>query len=166
LPVEVNTTVNSPGREFARKFTNILPELQLQSGIHRRIENMLEDWSAEHPNLRGSYFGREVDPSYLAGVDGAPEALARPKLHGLAIEGEVLHEFVVFAHGIRKDVVELGSIAQLQETWVETKPDEPFLYRAELFHTFGASTILVASKGEAQDAAQEFVSRFRYLRGW
>ena len=35
-----------------------------------------------------------------------------------------------------------------------------------LLHGFGAATILTASKGEAQDLAQEFISRFKYLRGW
>jgi hypothetical protein len=157
---------NSAGREFARKFTNILPELQLQMSIHRRIEDMLEDWAAEHPNLRGSYFGREVDAAYFAEMEGAPDAIARPKLQGLAIEGESLYEFIAFAHGLRRDVVELGSIVHLQETWVETRPEEPFAYRVVLGHTFGAATILTASKGDAQDSAQEFVSRFKYLRGW
>ena len=162
MAVELNTA----GREFARKFTNILPELQLQQSIHKRIEDQLDDWSAEHPNLRASYFGREVDPSYFHGLDSAPEAASRPNLQGLAIEGENLYEFVAFAHGLRKDVVELGSIVHLHETWIETRPEEPFLYRVELLHAFGAATILVASKGEAQDLAQEFVSRFKYLRGW
>ena len=77
-----------------------------------------------------------------------------------------MFEFIAFAHGLRKDVVELSSIVQLQETWVETKPEEPFLYRVELIHAFGAATILTASKGESQDSAQEFVGRFKYLRGW
>ena len=157
---------NTAGREFARKFSNILPELQLQTAIHRRIEDLLQDWGSEHPNLRGTYFGREVDPAYFSDVDNAPEAVSRPKLQGIAIEGEALHEFIAFAHGIRRDVVELGSIVHLQETWVETKPDEPFYYRVVLGHAFGASTILLAPKGEAQDAAQEFVGRFKYLRGW
>lgn len=168
MAVELTTTtsVNSAGREFARKFTNILPELQLQTSIHRRIEDILQDWSDAHPNLRGSYFGRDVDAAYFQGLDCAPDAATRPKLHGLAIGGEELFEFVAFAHGLRKDIVDLSSIVQLQETWIETKPEEPFVYKVQFLHAFGAATIIVAPTGEAQDAAQEFVGRFKYLRGW
>jgi hypothetical protein len=158
--------MNTAGKEFARKFTNALPDLQLHTAIHRRIEDMLEDWASEHPNLRGSFIGREVDPAYFQTIDGAREAAGRPKLQGLAIEGETLFEFVAFAHGIRKDATELSSIVQLSETWVEAKADEPFTYRVELIHNFGAATILMATKCEGQDLAQEFVGRFKYLRGF
>ena len=154
------------GRDFVRRFTNVLPELQLQAGIARRIENLLNDWSAEHGNLRGTYISREVDASYFQDRDMPPEALARPKLHALAIDGEHLFEFVAFAHGLRRDVVDLRSIAQIQETWLEPKPEDPFIYRVLLYHNFPAATVMLATTGETQDSAQEFVARLKYLRGW
>lgn len=156
----------SAGREFARRFNNTLVELQLQTGIHRRIENILNDWSAEHPNLRGSYISREVDASYFADPECPPEAISRPKLHGIAIDGEKMFEFVAFAQGLRQDVVDLRSVVHVQETWLEPKPDEPFIYRVALFHTFPATTVLLATTGEQQDSVQEFVARLKYLKGW
>ena len=85
LATETQVNSFSPGREFARRFTNTLVELQLQAGIHRRIENFLNDWSAEHPNLRASYVSREVDAAYFQSEEFPPEALSRPKLHGIAV---------------------------------------------------------------------------------
>lgn len=160
------TLATTPGREYVRRFNNTLVELQLQTGIHRRIENLLNDWAAEHPNLRASYMSREVDPGYFQDPEYPPDALARPKLQGLAVEGERLYEFVAFAHGLRRDVVDLRSIAQIQETWLEPKVDEPFVYRIALMHSFGAATVLLATTGETQDVAQDFLARLRYLKGW
>lgn len=160
------TAINSPGREFARKFGNTLVELQLQGGIHRRIENLVNDWAAEHPNLRASYLSREVDASYFQGEDCPPEALSRPKLQGIAVEGDRMYEFVAFSHGFRRDVASLDSIVHVQETWLEPKPDEPFVLRVAFYHTFPAATILLATTGEQQDLIQDFLTRLRYLKGW
>jgi hypothetical protein len=162
--VTVETT--SIGREFARRVNNIACELQLQTGIHHRIERFMEDFAVEHPNLRASYIAREVDESYFQDGFCPPEAAARPALHALCIEGENLYEFVLFAHGFRRDVVDIRSIAQIQETWLEPEKEKPFIFRATLYYTYPSITILRASTGESQDAAQEFLSRLRYLKGW
>jgi hypothetical protein len=162
VPAETTTA----GREFARRFNNILCELQLQPGIQRRIENLLGEFAEEHPNLRASYVSREVDESYFPVDEFPPEVLARPRLHGIAVEGEQMFEFVAFAHGLRRDTVSLNSIAHIQETWLEPKVDEPFVLRVTLYHNFPAATVLLATTGEAQDAVQDFLSRLKYLRGW
>lgn len=163
MSVETTTTA---GREFARKFNNTLVELQLQTGIHRRIENLVSQFAEEHPNLRGSYIAREADESYYQMPDFPPEAITRPKLHGIAIENEHLFEFFAFHHGLRRDVVDLRSIVHIQETWLEPRPEQPFILRIALFHTFPAATVLFATTGETQDAAMDFVARLKYLRGW
>lgn len=49
------------GREFIRRFSNLLCELRLQPGIHQRIERLLEAFAEEHPNVRASYLARTVD---------------------------------------------------------------------------------------------------------
>jgi len=157
---------NTPGREFARKFNNTLVELQLQTGIHRRIENLMNDWAAEHPNLRASYISREVDAGYFQGEDSPPEALSRPKMQGIAVEGDRMYEFVAFAQGMRRDVAQLESIVHIQETWLEPKADEPFVLKVVLYHTFPAATVLLGSTGDQQDMIQDFLTRVKYLKGW
>ena len=160
------TVPNTAGREFSRKFSYMLVELQLQPGIHRRIENLMNDWAAEHPNLRASYLSREVDASYFQSEDCPPEALARPKLQGIAVDGDRMYEFVAFAHGFRRDVAALDSIIHVHETWLEPRPEEPFVLRASLYHTFPATTTLLATTGEQQDLVQDFLTRLKYLKAW
>jgi hypothetical protein len=157
---------NTAGREFSRKISNSLYELQLQTGIHQRIESLISDFADEHPNLRASYFSREVDEAYFPSTEYSPEVLARPSMQALAVEGNQLYEFILFAQGFRRDIVELNSIMHIQEIWLEPDPARPFLLRVSLFHNFSARTILLASTGEGQDAIQEFIARLRYLRGW
>jgi hypothetical protein len=166
LSVTAETMPNTPGREFARRFVNLLSELQLQQGIYRRIENLMGDWATEHPNLRASYLSREVDASYFEGDDCPPEAASRPRMQAIAVEGERMYEFVAFAHGFRRDVAELDSIVHIQETWLEPKPEEPFTLRVALYHTFPATTVLMASTGEQCDLIQDFLTRVKYLKGW
>lgn len=162
----VDTELATAGGAFARRFTNLLCELQLQTGIHHRAELLLEKFAMEHPNLRASYLSREVDDCYFEDPEIPEEARTRPRLQGLAIENDALFEFIAFARGLRCDTVALPSVVNIEETWIETKPDQPFFLRIKLHHSFPASTVLVASTGEGQDAAQEFVGRLRYLRGW
>src|SRR5690242_1895000 len=81
---------SSAGKDFARRYVNMLCELRLQPGIQNRIEKLLTDFSDEHPNLRGSYISRHVDSSYFSDGCCGWEAEAKPKLQGLAIEGENL----------------------------------------------------------------------------
>lgn len=154
------------GAEFARRFNNVLCELQLQTGIYRRIEHLMNVFGQEHPNLRASYISREVDESYLQGPEYPIEALTRPRMQGLAVEGDCIYEFIAFHHGFRRDVVELHSICHIQETWLEPKPEEPFVLRVHIYHDVSAATVLLATTGEAQDAVQEFLTRVKYLRGW
>src|SRR5262249_4905231 len=134
--------------------------------IYRRIENLVNAFAEEHANLRSSYISREVDESYYQMPDFPSEAITRPKLHGIALENDRLYEFFAFQHGLRRDVVDLRSIVHIQETWLEPKVDQPFILRISLFHDFPAMTVLFATTGEGQDAAQEFVGRLKYLRGW
>jgi len=162
LPIETTTA----GREFTRRFNNTLVELQLQTGIHRRIENLLNDFAQEHPNLRASYISREVDEGYFQTGQLPPEAMERPRLQGIAVDGERIFEFIAFAHGLWRDAADLRSIVQISETWLEPKPDQPFILRVLLLYNFQAATILYASTGEGQDQVQEFVARLKYLRGW
>jgi len=157
---------SSAAREFAQRYRNILCELQLQVGIHRRIETILDAFADEHPNLRASYISREVDECYFGEGQLPAEALARRRLQGLAVERDTLHEFLAFAHGLQRDTVDLSSIVRVEETWLEPRPDEPFVLRVRLHHAFGACTVLLASTGEGQDAARAFADRIRYLRGW
>lgn len=156
----------SPGKEFARKYNNYLCELRLQTGIHQRIEKIVTEFSEEHPNVRASYVSRHVDESYFS--DGACgwEAAARPKLQGLALEGEHLFEFLAFANGLRTHVTPLQTIMNVEELWMETAPEQPFMLRICLYHSFPATTILTAPDGESQDAAVAFLRRLKYLRGF
>lgn len=156
----------APGKEFVRRFTNMLCELRLQTGIQQRIEKLLSEFGEEHPNLRGSYLSRHVDPSYFS--DGACgwEAEAKPKLQGMAIEGENLFEFLAFSNGIRTHTTPISTIMNVEELWLETAPDQPFNLRICLYHSFPATTILYAPDGDSQDAAIGFVHRLKYLRGF
>lgn len=162
MAVETTTA----GREFVRKFNNTLCELQLQEGIFRRTEQLMNEWAEEHPNLRGTLLLREVDESYFPEPTFSAETLARPKLQALAVENERLHEFVAFAHGFRREIMPLDTLVHLHEQWLEPKKDEPFALRISLRYAFHAETVIVATTGEAQDAAREFLARMRYLRGW
>jgi hypothetical protein len=157
-------TLTTAGAEFARRFRNVLCELQLQTGIYRRIEHLINVFGQEHPNLRATYISREVDESYFTGYP--VDVLARPRLQGIAVEGDCMYEFVAFHHGFRADVLELRSISHIQETWLEPKPEEPFVLRVQIYHDVAAATILLATNGEGQDAVQEFIARIKYLRGW
>ena len=154
------------GREFVRRYNNLLCELQLQRGIHQRIERLMNDFAEERPNLRATYISRHLDESYFS--DGAYgwEAAARPKLHGMAAVGENLYEFVSFAHGFRAHSTPLNTIVNIEETWMEPAPGQPFVLRVCFYHTFPATTILYAPDGESQDAVTAFVLRVKYLRGF
>ncbi|HLI47656.1 MAG TPA: hypothetical protein VKV18_03040 [Chthonomonas sp.] len=157
---------NSSAALFVHRFKNGLYELQLSPGIFRRIEGLLEEFAQSHPNLRGSYLSHEVDPSYFS--DGAYgwEAVHRPRLQGLAIEGETLFEFLAFASGFRMHATPLESIVNIEELWMEPAPDKPFILRVCIYHSFPAATLLYAPTGETQEAAAAFVSRLKYLRGF
>jgi hypothetical protein len=154
------------GREFARRFTNTLCELRLPTGIHQRTERLLSEFAEEHPNLRGSYISRAVDESYFSDGSCGWEAVARPKLQGIAIEGENLFEFLAFANGLRSHTTPLNSIMNIEELWLETAPEQPFTLRVCLYHSFPATTILYAPDGETQEAAVSFLRRLKYLRGF
>ena len=154
-----------PGKEFATRFTNSLTELQLTVGIYRRIERLMDEWAADHTVVRASYIGREVDSVYFQGGNWPAEALARPKLQGLAIDESHLYEFIAFAHGFKTGVSDTKSIVEIEEIWLEPKVDEPFQYRVMLHHEFGVATVLTSATGEGQDAIRSFVGRFNYLRG-
>jgi hypothetical protein len=156
----------SPGKDFTRRFTNMLCELRLQRGIQNRIEKLMNEFSDMHPNLRGSYLSRHVDSSYF--IDGSCgwEADARPKLQGLAIEGENMFEFIAFSNGVRIHTTPLSTIMNIEELWLETAPDQPFTLRICMYHSFPATTILFAPDGDSQDAAVAFAHRLRYLRGF
>jgi hypothetical protein len=156
----------SPGKDFARRFTNMLCELRLQPGIQNRIEKLMGEFADEHPNLRGSYLSRHVDSSYFSDGSCGWEAEARPKLQGLAIEGENLFEFIAFSNGIRLHTTPLSTVMNIEELWLEAAPDEPFLFRICLFHSFPATTILSAPDGDSQDSAVAFAQRLKYLRGF
>ncbi len=162
----MSTDVATPGREFVRRLTNMLCELQLQQGIHRRIETIANDFAVEHPNMRAMYVSREVDDCYFEDPLLPPIAAARPRMHAIAIDREQLYEFVVFAHGLRMDVVALDSIVSIEETWLEPSPETPFVFRVVLTHAPSGSTVLLATTGDAQDATRDFVSRLKYLKGW
>lgn len=159
-------TPTTAGSEFARRFTNYLCELRLPTGIQKRIERLMGDFAAEHPNLRASYISRSVDESYFNDGSCGWEAAARPKLQGLAIEGENLYEFLAFANGFRTHCTPLTSIMNVEELWLETAPEQPFTLRIFFYHSFPATTILYAPDGESQEAAVSFVQRMKYLRGF
>ncbi|HLK55659.1 MAG TPA: hypothetical protein VKU00_03795 [Chthonomonadaceae bacterium] len=156
----------SLGREFTRKFTNTLCELRLSMGIAQRIEKLLEEFAEEHPSPRGTYISRNVDDSYFNDGSCGWEATAKPKLHGLVLESDKIYEFLAFANGLRTYVSPLETVMNIEELWLEPGPNQPFILRACLFHSFPATTILYAPDGESQDAAVAFLRRVKYLRGF
>jgi hypothetical protein len=107
-----------------------------------------------------------VDDTYFQDGHCPPEALSRPRLQGIAVENETLYEFIAFAHGLRRHTLDMRAIVDIQEVWLEPKPDLPFIYRVSIYYTFPAVTTLLALTGETQDLAQDFVARLKYLRGW
>ncbi len=154
------------GREFTRKFRNLLCELRMQPGIHQRAETLLTEFAEAHPNLRASYLSRDVDESYFSDGSCGWEANARPRLQGIAIEGESLFEFLAFANGLRMHATPLNTIMNVEELWLEPAPDQPFVFRACLFHSFPATTILYALHPDSQESAVAFLQRLKYLRGF
>ena len=159
-------SATTAGREFSRKFCNLLIEIRLQAGIHNRIEKVMGDFAEEHPNLRASYISRDVDDSYFNDGSCGWEALAKGKLQGLAIEGDKMYEFLAFANGFRMHATPLETVMNVEELWLESAPSQPFAFRVCLYHSFPATTILTAPTGEGQDAAVSFVQRLKYLRGF
>ena len=156
----------SAGKDFVRRYINMLCELRLQPGIHNRIEKLMGEFAEEHPNIRGSYLSRHVDPSYFSDGSCGWEAEAKPKLQGLAVEGENLFEFISFTNGIRFHTTPLSSVMNIEELWMETTPEAPFTFRICLFHSFPATTLLPAPDGDSQDSAVMFAQRLKYLRGF
>ena len=157
---------HAAGREFVRRFRNLLCELRMQPGIHQRAETLLTEFAEAHPNLRASYLSRDVDESYFSDGSCGWEANARPKLQGLAIEGETLFEFLAFSNGLRMHATPLNTIMNVEELWLEPAPEQPFVFRACLFHSFPATTILTALHPESQESAIAFLQRLKYLRGF
>lgn len=153
-------------REFTRRFSNLLCELRLQNGIHQRIETLLNEFADAHPNPRAIYLSRDVDESYFSDGSCGWEAAARPKLHGIAIEGENLFEFLAFSNGIRMHVTPLASIVHIEELWLETAPEQPFVLRVCCYHSFPATTVLYAPNPDSQEAAVAFIQRLKYLKGF
>ncbi len=158
--------IHTAGGEFVRKFTNLLMELRLQTGIQRRSETLLKEFADAHPNLRASYISREVDATYFADGTYGWEAASRAQLQGLAIEGENLFEFLAFSNGLRMHATPLNTVVHVEEVWMEHAPDQPFNFRACLFHSYPATTMLCASTGEGQNLAHDFLVRLKYLRGF
>lgn len=169
VAVERNSVEKIPlsaGREFARRFSNLLCELRLPIGIHQRIDMLMNEFAEEHPNLRGSYISRTVDETYFSDGSCGWEAAARPKLQGIAVDGDRLYEYLAFANGLRMHTTPLESIMNIEELWLETAPEQPFVLRVCMYHSFPATTILYAPDGESQDAAMAFLRRLKYLRGF
>jgi hypothetical protein len=164
--IAISTKPATAAREFVRRYTNLLCELRLQTGIRQRIETMLNEFAEVHPNLRASYISRDVDESYFNDGSCGWEAAARPKLQGLAIEGENLFEFLSFTNGLRTHTTPLNSIVNVEELWLETAQDQPFVLRISLYHSFPATTLLYAPNGETQEGARAFLQRLKYLRGF
>jgi hypothetical protein len=159
-------TPMTAGREFARRFCNQVCELRLHTGIHQRTERLMREFAEQHPNICAMYLSRTVDESYFSDGSCGWEAGARSKLHGLAIEDNVLFEFLAFAHGLRMHATPLDTIVHVEELWLEPAPDQPFVLRVSLYHNFPATTILLAPDGDSQEAAEAFVRRVKYLRGF
>lgn len=157
---------DAAGREFADKFCNMLCELRLQPGTHARIVRTLNEFAEEHPRIRAGYLSREVDESYFS--DGACgwEASARPRLQGVALEEGKLFEFLAFSNGLQVHSTSLDAVVDIEELWLEIAPDQPFAMRVTLYHSFPATTVLVASEADGQEAASSFVRRLKYLRGF
>lgn len=153
-------------RDYTRRFRNLLTELRLQPGIHQRIESALTEFSDAHPNVRASYISRSVDETYFQ--DGACgwEAQARPKLQGIALEGENMFEFLAFSHGLRMHTTPIATIMNVEELWLEAAPAQPFVLRVCFYHSFPATTILYAPDAESQEEVISFVKRLKFLRGF
>jgi len=172
MAAEVNARIaqdkkpTTAAREFARRYSNLLCELRLQMGIRQRIETLLTEFVEIHPNLHACYISRDVDESYFSDGSCGWEAAARPKLQGLAIEAGNLFEFLAFSNGLRTHTTPLNSIMNVEELWLETAPDQPFVLRICLYHSFPATTVLYAPTGETQEAARSFLQRLKYLRGF
>lgn len=154
------------GREFARRFSNLLVELGLQTGIRRRTEEIVAEFADEHPNIRAFYISRDVDETYFSDGSCGWEAGSRPKLQGIAIENDKMYEFLAFSQGLRTHCTPLETIMNVEELWLETTPSQPFVLRICMYHSFPATTILYAPDGESQDAAVSFLRRLKYLRGF
>ena len=154
------------GQEFVRRFTNLLCELRLTPGIHKRSERILADFAAEHPNLRAAYVSRHVDESYFSDGSCGWQASAGPKLQGIAADENHLYEFLAFAHGLRMHTTPLSTVMNIEELWLESSPKEPFTFRAIFYHSFPATTLIYAPDGESQEAAVSFLRRLKYLRGF
>ncbi len=154
------------GSEFVRRFENALHELRQQPGTYYKTTQLLSEFADLHPNLRGSYISREVDPSYFANGQCGWEAGARGKLQALALEGECLFEFLAFTNGIRMHSTPLSSVMNVEETWLEPSTDQPFVFKACMYHSFPATTLLTACTPEGEESAHEFLARVKYLRGF
>ncbi len=154
------------GKAFARRFCNLLCELQLQPGIYRRIERIVQDFGIERPALRAVYISRYVDPTYFSEEAYGAEAAAHPQLQALVIEGRNLYEFLAFAQGFRCHTTPISTIVNIEETWLEPEPSQPFLFRACLYHSFPAATILYAPDGDLQEYAMQFLDSLKNVRGF
>lgn len=154
------------GGAFARRFCNLLCELQLQPGIYRRIERLIQDFGMDKPLLRAVYISRSVDPSYFADEAYGALAAERPQLQALVIEGRNLYEFIAFAQGFRSHVTPINSVVNIEETWLEPEPARPFVFRACLYHSFPAATILYAPDGDIQEYAMQFLDVMKHVRGF
>jgi len=154
------------GKAFARRFCNLLCELQLQPGIYRRIERIIQDFGMDKPLLRAVYLSRSVDPSYFAEEAYGTTAADRPQLQALVIEGRNLYEFLAFAQGFRSHVTSISTIVNIEETWLEPEPSQPFVFRACLYHSFPAATILYAPDGDLQEYATQFLDSMKSVRGF
>ena len=162
----ISEKASTSAREFVRRFTNLLCELRLPVGISQRIEKLMAEFAEEHPSLRAIYISRSVDDSYFSDGSCGWEAVAKPKLQGLAVDGDRIYEFLAFANGLRTYVSPLETVMNVEELWLEPAPDQAFVLRICLYHSFPATTILYAPDGESQDAAVSFVRRLKYLRGF
>lgn len=154
------------GKAFARRFCNLLCELQLQPGIYRRIERIIQDFGIDKPMLRAVYISRYVDPSYFAEEAYGAQAAERPQLQALVIEGRNLHEFIAFHHGFRSHITPISTVVNIEETWLEPEPAQPFVFRACLYHSFPAATILYAPDGDLQEYAMQFLDSMKNVRGF
>ncbi len=154
------------GKAFARRFCNLLCELQLQPGIYRRIERIIQDFGIDKPLLRAVYLSRSVDPSYFSDGSYGEAAAERPQLQALVIEGRNLYEFIAFSQGFRSYTTQISAIVNIEETWFEPEPSQPFVFRACLYHSFPAATILYAPDGDLQEYAMQFLDSMKRIRGF
>ena len=158
--------IATAGGEFARRFLGMMDRLKLTPGIHYRAERLMKEFGENNAHLRGHYLSRSADPRYFADGEFGWEAAARPQLHGLAISGDQLYEFVAFANGFRRHVTPLDTVIGIDEIWLETAPNEPFAYQASLTHSFPSVTGLYALESDSQESALDFIERVKYLKGW